>query len=60
MTPPPTDTPQPDTALPSLPGMTGLGDWQGSSQDLRAGLFMQELQDDPLLFASLEPAHTTH
>mgnify|MGYP000623821940 CR=1 FL=1 len=24
------------------------------------GLFMQELHEDLLLFASLEPAHTTH
>lgn len=54
MTPPPTDFPALDAALP------GLGDWQGSSQDLRAGLFMQELQEDPLLFASLEPAYTPH
>ncbi|MBN8489592.1 MAG: hypothetical protein J0M20_17915 [Burkholderiales bacterium] len=47
----------PDAALPGLPG---LGDWQASSQELRAGLFMQELHEDPLLFASFEPAHTTH
>jgi hypothetical protein len=50
--------PLPCDALPA--GSPGLGDWQGSSQDLRAGLFMQELHEDLLLFASLEPALTTH
>ena len=57
MTPPPADTALPDAALPGLPG---LGDWQGSSQDLRAGLFMQELHEDLLLFACFDPAHTIH
>ncbi|MBQ0930153.1 hypothetical protein [Ideonella alba] len=58
MTPPPAlDTPPTDTPSATLPG---LGDWQGSSQDLRAGLFLQELHEFPLHFLSLEPASAPH
>jgi hypothetical protein len=52
-------------ADPSAPDLSpillpGLGDWQGSSQDLRAGLFLQELHEDALLFATLEPGDCAH
>ena len=32
--------------LPWLAAWLQLGDWQDSSQELRAGLFMQELRPD--------------
>jgi hypothetical protein len=47
--------PSTPTSVPPLPAADpalglGLGDWQGSSQELRAGLFMQELADEPGLW----------